>query len=458
MKKRVMAVLLATFMLVYTFSACGSKSDDVAPSSTQSTAAPTTTAAATDEVKPVTLTLWIDSHSDNADAMEQKKRFTDKYPYITFDNVNHEGDAGNDYITAVAAGTGPDITYMSNVMSPKVMRNGLALPLDEYVKSWDEWQYFDKKVVDTYSYNGTVYGIPESNGPMVFAYNKKLFAEAGITEPPKTWDDVIKYGKLLTKPEKQQSGYGMLASQWTEWFFQYYVWQAGGDLTKMNDDGTATLTFTDPAVIKAATFYQDLKKAGVTQKDLNIKFQDMLKAFAAGKIAMMDFAIGWVSNVVSNGMKPEDVGICANPAGPSGVPGVTSVGGGMFCINPKISKEKQDAAFKWLSFCASKDEQIIELKLAEAKNAIDPANIVRTDINITDYVKYNEEQLQVLKICAQNGKPEFYGKADFGKYVDRAVQTIISNPNADPMKEFQAAQDAATKEALDNFNKTQTAK
>ena len=43
-----------------------------------------------------------------------------------------------------------------------------------------------------------------------------------------------------------------LLAEWTEWFFQYYVWQAGGDLTKENEDGTAELTFTDPAVIEAA--------------------------------------------------------------------------------------------------------------------------------------------------------------------------------------------------------------
>ena len=50
-----------------------------------------------------------------------------------------------------------------------------------------------------------------------------------------------------------------------KWFFQYYVWQAGGDLTKENEDGTATLTFTDPAVIEAAKYYQKLKSEGVLQ-------------------------------------------------------------------------------------------------------------------------------------------------------------------------------------------------
>ena len=40
------------------------------------------------------------------------------------------------------------------------------------------------------------------------------------------------------------------------------------------------------------------------------------------------------------------------------------------------------------------------------------------------------------------GRLEFYGKADFGSYVDRAVQKILVDPNADPEKEFADAPEA----------------
>lgn len=50
------------------------------------------------------------------------------------------------------------------------------------------------------------------------------------------------------------------------------------------------------------------------------------------------------------------------------------------------------------------------------------------------------------------GRLEFYGKSDFGSYVDRAVQKILVDPNADPEKEFSAAQDLCASEALQAFN------
>ena len=59
-----------------------------------------------------------------------------------------------------------------------------------------------------------------------------------------------------------------LAAEWDEMVLQYYVWQAGGDLTKENEDGTAELTFTDPAVIEAAKYYQRLRSEGVLRATL----------------------------------------------------------------------------------------------------------------------------------------------------------------------------------------------
>ena len=46
------------------------------------------------------------------------------------------------------------------------------------------------------------------------------------------------------------------------------------------------------------------------------------------------------------------------------------------------------------------------------------------------------------------------GKADFGTYVDRAVQKILVDPNADPEKEFADAQKQCEDEVLESFNET----
>ncbi len=47
--------------------------------------------------------------------------------------------------------------------------------------------------------NGKVWGIPSEIDDYALIYNKKLLSEAGYTEPPKTWDELVKMARKLTK-------------------------------------------------------------------------------------------------------------------------------------------------------------------------------------------------------------------------------------------------------------------
>ena len=257
--------------------------------------------------------------------------------------------------------------------------------------------------------------------------------------------------KKINNPDNQVSGYATLAAEWTEWFFQYYVWQAGGDLTKENEDGTAELTFTDPAVIEAAKYYQSLKNAGVLQSDLTLKFNDLTKNFALGKIGMMPFASDWVTDAVSNGMDPDDLGLCLPPAGPSGEQS-TAIAGECYVINAKTDQAKKDAAWEYISFYTSHAYLASYYENLATKGATSPVIIPRDDMTVTDFYEFPDEYKEVLESAKMVGRLEFYGKSSFGPYIDRAVQKILTDPNADPETEFAAAQKLCEDEALAAFN------
>lgn len=436
--------LLSTFLVVGvsigTLAGCSSKTDNKPESSD----------------KDVELTLWVTSREQDDFTASVEKEFLEKYPNIKLNKVVKEGDPGNEFYQGVAAGNAPDLMDVSFTMMDKYMKAGILEPLNDYLSKWDDGKGLSKKYLDMLSLDGKVYGIPSQVNPMFFGYNKKLFADAGITSPPKTWDESLVHAKKLTIPEKQQAGYGILSAEWTEWFFQYYVWQAGGDLTKQNSDDTLSLTFTDPAVIKAAEFYQTLIKEKVTQSDLTLKFNDLIPQFAAGKIAMMPFAGDWVSWATSLGMSPNDIGLALFPDGPSGKH-TTAIGGNARVINAKTTPEKKDAAFKYISFYESKEEKTKLYKNIESKGAVNPVIIPRDDLSLGDIVKIPEEYSKVLNDIQDEARLEFYGKATVASYIDKAVQRVISDPTADPTKEFKTAQDLAEKEVLEKFNKDITA-
>ena len=445
MKKKLLAAMLCVAMAATSLVGCGGSGDsgkdaDTAKSSEKGS----------DEEK-VELTIWETSRNKDDWYTSMEKKFLEEHPNITLNKVVKEGDPGNEFYQAVASGTAPDLVNCSFTMMDSYITSGILEPLNQYTDEWDEWGNFTKEYVDMFTKDGKVYGVPNQVAPMLFGYNKALFEEAGIKEPPKTWDEAVEVAKKINDPDNQVAGYATLAAEWTEWFFQYYVWQAGGDLTKENEDGTAELTFTDPAVIKAAEYYQKLKSEGVLQSDLTLKFSDLVTNFGLGKIGMMPFAGDWVSEAITKGIDPDDIGLCLPPAGPSGKQ-TTAIGGDCWVINAKADQAKKDAAWEYIKYYTGKDYSASYYENLATKGAPNPVIIPRDDMSITDFYEFPEEYKEVLESAKSVGRLEFYGKADFGSYVDRAVQKILTDSNADPETEFAEAQKLCEKEALEKFN------
>ena len=406
-----------------------------------------------EEKEPVELTLWVTSRDEDDFEAEMDAKFEEEHPWITLNKIVKEGDPGNEFYQAVAAGNAPDLVNCSFTMMDTYMKSGILEPLNAYTDNWDEWGNFTKEYVDMFTLDGNVYGVPYTVAPMLFGYNKALFEEAGIEKLPETWDEALEAAKKINDPDNQIAGYATLAAEWTEWFFQYYVWQAGGDLTKQNEDGTAELTFTYPAVMEAAKYYQQLRKDDVLQSDLTLKFTDLVTNFGLGKIGMMPFAADWVKDAVSQGMDPDDLGLMLPPAGPSGER-TTAIAGTTYVINAKADQAKKDAAWEYIAHKAGAEYQKAYYENLATKGAPNPMIIPRDDMTITDFYEFPEEYSDVLEQAKTIGRLEFYGKADFGTYVDRAVQKILVDPNADPEKEFADAQKQCEDEVLESFNET----
>ena len=444
MFKRLLAagVLL---LVVVSVTSCGKKEDTPEVSSNPS-----------GEGKQITITAWTGSeYAKDEFEKERNERFSEKYPNIKVNTIVHDGDRVSDYITAYASGNAPDIVAISYPMLSKLVFSGLISPIDDYWNKWEEASQFSEQIVENCKINGKLYGIPGDAYLMGMAYNKKLFADAGVAKAPETWDELLETAKKLTNPANQQAGLGLLTGQWVDWWFEYFVWQAGGDLTKQNEDGTVTCTFSDPAVHTAAEFYRTLKQEKVIQADLTMEHQEIQKNFAMGKIAMTLNSIGDVQAFTNAGMKKEDIGFAMFPKGPSGE-NPSQFGGNLFGINSKSSDEVKEAVFTRLSFDFSRDETIEKLKFNEARGKSILMLSVRKDINPIDYqpsLADEQEFLDVMNSALDNLRLEYYAKGSVGKYIDTAVQKIVADDKADIKTEFEKAQELAEREGAADFNK-----
>ena len=66
---------------------------------------------------------------------------------------------------------------------------GLAEGHHGDVQSWKDT--INPGALGIYPLDGKQYGVPWDVGMVGFWYNKDLFAKAGITAPPATWDDFL---------------------------------------------------------------------------------------------------------------------------------------------------------------------------------------------------------------------------------------------------------------------------
>ena len=87
------------------------------------------------------------------------------------------------------------------------------------------------------TWQGKVYGVPILFSLDSLLYNTQMFKEAGLSAPPKNWDEMIAMAKKLTKVDAQGNitrsglglrlfgaGSGVAAKYW------YFLKSAGGDL------------------------------------------------------------------------------------------------------------------------------------------------------------------------------------------------------------------------------------
>ena len=159
--------------------------------------------------------------------------------------------------SALAAGTGPDMSKMGNLAEMHQMVGEkllLEFPEDIFPTSWFEEAYplFDIKT------NGR-YVLPTGTACTILMYNKAMFEEAGLDpeSPPATWNDFIEAAKATTKKDATGtiSQTGMAVTGENPVLNQVY--QLGGNVIQ-NDGATQTSTFTSPEVKEAYQHIADL--------------------------------------------------------------------------------------------------------------------------------------------------------------------------------------------------------
>ncbi|MER5739692.1 MULTISPECIES: sugar ABC transporter substrate-binding protein [unclassified Streptomyces] len=310
-----------------------------------------------------TLTYWA---SNQGSSLEVDKKVLqpelDEFERRTGIKVKLEvvpwSDLLNRILTATTSGQGPDVLNIGNTWSASLQATGALLPWDaknfEAIGGKD--RFVDSALGSTGAPGKDPAAVPLYSMAYALYYNKQMFKDAGIAEPPTTWDEVIAAGKKLTEDGK--SGIGVEGSNLSNNIHQVFVLgkQHGADF--FTADGKPD--FTSDGAVAAVKQYVDLMATHKIVAPGNAEYaqNQSLSDFAKDKTGM----VLWQTpsqTFASQGMSEEEWGVVPAPV-PSGKPGTgTSVNSMVAGINMAVFKNTKnlDGALKFVKFMTSDEEQ-----------------------------------------------------------------------------------------------------
>lgn len=248
-------------------------------------------------------------------------------------------------LASINANNTPVITMVDYMFIPFYASQGVFEPLDGYLGT-DVKDFIPGLLADL-KYNGGIYALPYNRSTQGFYYNKDLFAKAGLTSAPKTWEefreDSLKIKKL---GDEYYGGFAFF----NRWYFEPIMEQWGVEI----NDKEGNVTFNTAKGVEAMKFFQDLYKDGLVamQPTLSGGFQEQCIEYVAGRVASTLQSTSWLTRMEDSVDFNWEFAFL--PAGPNGH--VVTNGGANFAISKRATQDEKDAAWTFLNYMTSTEQ------------------------------------------------------------------------------------------------------
>jgi len=320
--------------------------------------------------------------------------FSQKYPNIKIDFEYVTGEQFHDKFQAMAAtGQIPDLfTCYAGARSSYILDRGLVKDLRPLLTDSFKANY-SAQIWTPQGPNGEIYIISPNMAVCTVVYiNPKVLNSLGLS-PAKTLDEMI-----AQVPKIRGAGYEVMM------FGNQAVWQGSSLLLSCVVERTAgtawfdkamagTAKFSDKPFVDALEVVKKMMETRVLVAGANqMNGMEAITAFATGKAAYL-LQSGWVISSILGASEPADFNQFQLMAFPA-ISGEVSPGssaatlGEALAMNAKITGEKADAAWKFLSFIYGeegmdlmmKDANVVTYKLDMSKYNVD--NLTKQYINL----------------------------------------------------------------------------
>nr|WP_245347509.1 extracellular solute-binding protein [Cohnella lubricantis] len=280
--------------MTLSLAACGSNNNNNSGASADASAPASSPAgpASSNSGEKVTLTfqnIYVDPNTPTYKTAHQiVEAYEKEHPniHIEFDSLNTDQQKQKLKVQANSKEI-PDITMVNPAAQMKPFVDAdLFVPLNDMLDQNGLKDTYQSGLLDYYSFDGNVYALPDGNNIEVVYYNKDLFAQAGISAPPATFEELLADVKALKDKGIIPMAIGEKDTWTGSFIFMNIVLRTYGP-GFLSDVAAGKTTFEDPAFIEAVDRFQDLIQAGAFEEGATAVDADSGRnLFTTGKAAM----------------------------------------------------------------------------------------------------------------------------------------------------------------------------
>jgi len=243
----------------------------------------------------VKLVVWGSEDRDAfAKITEAYKKFRPnvEVEYIQVDSATY----GDTLVNALAAGRGPDVFMIGNRDLPR--ERDKLVPVDPAQLTLVSFRdSFPTVAEGDFVLGNRIYALPLYIDTLALFYNRDLFDQAGIVEPPKNWEGfqdavsklrVVKERGQITRAGAAIGGSGRTIPSAVD-LLHLLMLQNGTQMTLPNFSGAAFASFdaSGKTGLNAFNFYLQFANIGSPYYTWNDAQENALDSFAGGKTAMI---------------------------------------------------------------------------------------------------------------------------------------------------------------------------
>jgi len=146
-------------------------------------------------------------------------------------------DSRDQFLREAAVGEGPDVVHIAFVWTREMAEAGILKPVDQLTQYGAFVNGFDDFIAtDLTMHDGRAWGVPWSADTWAMVYRTDVLAEAGITDLPETWDDLLQDSRTI-KAQTGKTGFAFAAGN-QFWFpMNYYLWSNGSAVVIEDEKG-----------------------------------------------------------------------------------------------------------------------------------------------------------------------------------------------------------------------------